>query len=201
MSPRQTRIPNEEQTLLDGIIEYCKLKPVRVHHGRAARTAAGYRTAIQGDPGFFDLVIVGLGGVIFAELKRRKGAKWQPGQKEWAQLTAQAQTTGVQVVTWTFDNFPANGGGEIRELIDFIARRPLAHRMAYPDRPTEGQELVSSAAPLPQRRTVAPPTPPVASGAPTRVVVESATVAVPGLAMALEIAEERARRGGRGSRT
>lgn len=53
-------------------------------HFRAARSAQGYRTPLQGDAGFPDTVLVhgGLRRCIFAELKSEKG-RLSPGQKQW----------------------------------------------------------------------------------------------------------------------
>ena len=67
----------EFQTL---VIDYAHLMGWRVAHFRPAQTGKGWRTAMQGDPGFFDLVLARNGQVIFAELKSEKGvmtgAQW-----------------------------------------------------------------------------------------------------------------------------
>ncbi len=54
----------------------------RVHHDRPARTKKGWRTPVQGTPGFFDLVLARRGVVIFAELKTRTGRQ-NLSQKLW----------------------------------------------------------------------------------------------------------------------
>ena len=54
----------------------------RVHHDRPARTKKGWRTAIEGDPGYFDLTLARRGVVIFAELKTRQGRQ-TIDQKLW----------------------------------------------------------------------------------------------------------------------
>ena len=45
----------------------------RVAHFRPARTNKGYRTLMQGDPGFPDLVLAKEGRVLFVELKSERG--------------------------------------------------------------------------------------------------------------------------------
>jgi len=55
-----------------------------VHHGRAARTKKGWRTAITGMPGFPDLVLAKAGVVLVRELKSHKGRQ-QGEQLAWAQ--------------------------------------------------------------------------------------------------------------------
>jgi hypothetical protein len=55
------------------VIELAKLFGWKVSHQRPAKTARGWRTAIQGDAGFPDLVLARRGAVIFAELKREAG--------------------------------------------------------------------------------------------------------------------------------
>lgn len=131
MVTRKTRIPDEEHTLLEGILEYCQLRHVRANHQRPCRTQQGWRTAIEGDEGFFDLTIIGPGGVIFAELKRRQGAKHSDEQKAWAEMARRAglhfEAQRFRVVLWTFDNWP----NEIKTAIDVIAKpSPFAATIA-----------------------------------------------------------------------
>lgn len=52
-------------------------------HFRPALTARGYRTAVQGDNGFVDIVLARAGVVILAELKVGRG-RLRPEQKQWA---------------------------------------------------------------------------------------------------------------------
>lgn len=53
------------------------------NHQRPARTKDGWRTTIQGDDGFPDVVMVhGVHGTVFVELKDWRG-KLQPNQERW----------------------------------------------------------------------------------------------------------------------
>ncbi|HEY9354659.1 MAG TPA: VRR-NUC domain-containing protein [Nocardioides sp.] len=51
-------------------------------HFRTARTAQGWRTALEGHKGFPDVVLARDGEVIFAELKTDTG-RIRPDQKKW----------------------------------------------------------------------------------------------------------------------
>lgn len=81
----------------------------RVAHFRPARTATGWRTAVQGDgKGFPDLVLAHKerGRVIFAELKVGNN-KPSPEQNDWLQtLAAVSISAGVSVYLWTPDDWP-----------------------------------------------------------------------------------------------
>lgn len=62
-----------ERALQDWIIELAWMRGWRIAHFRPAQTAKGWRTPMQGHPGFPDLVLARAGRVIFAELKAEKG--------------------------------------------------------------------------------------------------------------------------------
>jgi len=65
------------------VIELAGYTGWRVAHFRAARTAAGWRTAVEADgAGFVDLVLVRGPELIFAELKTRTG-RATLAQREW----------------------------------------------------------------------------------------------------------------------
>jgi len=64
------------------IVEAAHLGGFLVHHARPARTDKGWRTPLQGDAGFPDLVLAGHGRVIVVELKRRPN-KLTPAQVRW----------------------------------------------------------------------------------------------------------------------
>jgi hypothetical protein len=71
-----------EDDLLKCVIDMAHTFGWLVAHFRPAKTEKGWRTAVQGDVGFYDLVIARKGDVAFIELKSEKG-KLTEGQKEW----------------------------------------------------------------------------------------------------------------------
>jgi hypothetical protein len=71
-----------EAAWLSRVMDYAKLRGWLVHHQRPARTAHGWASAIEGDPGFPDLVLARDGVVVIAELKRH-GKHPTPAQKRW----------------------------------------------------------------------------------------------------------------------
>jgi hypothetical protein len=147
--PRHIAIPDEENTLLRNILEYCQLKHVLAHHGRPTptgkeyvdangHTKRRYVTPIAGNPGYFDLTILGPGGIIMAELKRRRGAKHTDEQKRWFDLAARAAAEFDRpgkprfiVALWTFDNWP----DEIYKAINSIAAPPPVHAVVVVNGP------------------------------------------------------------------
>ena len=64
------------------IIAAAELHGWLVHHGRPARTNAGWRTAVSGNVGFPDLVLARNGVVLFLELKSERG-RLTPDQTGW----------------------------------------------------------------------------------------------------------------------
>lgn len=64
------------------IIELAQWAGWKVHHCRPVGTRSGYRTPIQGDPGFPDLVLARRGVVIMAEVKGPRG-RLDGSQKSW----------------------------------------------------------------------------------------------------------------------
>lgn len=73
-----------EAEFLGAILECAKVFGWRVCHFRPAWTAKGYRTPVQGDAGFPDLVLCRGADkrLAFIEVKSDKG-KLLPKQKEW----------------------------------------------------------------------------------------------------------------------
>lgn len=88
--------PSEEE-FLQQVLELARWCGWRVHHQRPARTARGWRTALQGDPGFCDLVLCRPPRLILAELKSRRGSV-SDDQRRWVE--ALAQCAGVEVGIW-----------------------------------------------------------------------------------------------------
>jgi len=64
------------------VIQYAKLRGWVVAHFRPALTDKGWRTPVQGDAGFPDLVLARRGHIIFMELKSEKG-KLSREQESW----------------------------------------------------------------------------------------------------------------------
>lgn len=89
---------NEAQ-LGDLIIDAARLYHWRIVHFRPARTAAGWRTPFQGDPGFPDLVIAKGGVVLFRELKVGRG-RLTLEQEHWR------DALGDQWGLWTDKDLP-----------------------------------------------------------------------------------------------
>lgn len=78
------------------VVDAARLLGWRVHHQRPARTATGWRTAVTGDVGFPDLVLVRGGRLVVAELKSARG--WVTvEQQAWL---ADLEAAGVEVHVW-----------------------------------------------------------------------------------------------------
>lgn len=74
-----------EDDLLDNVIRAARLHGWLVHHCRAARAADGWRTPVQGNRGFLDLVLAKPGRLILAELKAQRG-RLSHEQVAWADV-------------------------------------------------------------------------------------------------------------------
>lgn len=64
------------------VIQLAKLRGWLVMHTRPAWSEKGWRTPIEGDAGFPDLVLARHGKVIYAELKSEKG-RVTAAQQKW----------------------------------------------------------------------------------------------------------------------
>lgn len=87
-----------ERELQDAIVECAVGLGWLVHHDRPSMTRRGrWLTAVQGHPGFPDLVLVRPPRVLFVELKSGAGeiSQWQ---QEW--LSALADCLGVETYVW-----------------------------------------------------------------------------------------------------
>ena len=89
-------LPLTEKEFQARVTELAKLLGWRFAHFRPALTARGYRTAMIGDTGFPDLVLVRPPRIIFAELK--VGAPLADEQKDW--LADLGSVPGVEAVVW-----------------------------------------------------------------------------------------------------
>lgn len=87
------------------VVEYAHLRGWRVHHTRPARTEAGWRTPIQGDEGFPDLVLARRGEVIFAELKSQRGRLTQ-AQAGWGMALQNPGRLWHRWVVWQPSDWP-----------------------------------------------------------------------------------------------
>jgi len=96
-----------EQDFLNSVVELAHLMHWKVHHSRPAWTEKGYRTAIQGDAGFPDLILVRPPRVIIVELKSEKG-KLTAEQESWIKDLEGCE--GVDVDTWYPDDWDAIKG-------------------------------------------------------------------------------------------
>jgi hypothetical protein len=86
-----------EKTLQDQVFELAMVWGWLRNHARAARTARGWRTPIEGDAGFCDLILAGHGRLIVVELKTEAGRPTS-GQVRW--LDALAVADGVETYLW-----------------------------------------------------------------------------------------------------
>ena len=75
-----------EAEFQQAIIEYAQARGWLVHAERTARSDKGWRTPVQGDPGFPDLVLARREKVVIAELKTQKGVL-KPNQRRWVWAT------------------------------------------------------------------------------------------------------------------
>ena len=71
-----------EAEFQQAILEYAHLRGWLCHAQRPARSDKGWRTPIQGDPGYFDVTCAKEGRVVFLELKKQGGTA-TPAQLAW----------------------------------------------------------------------------------------------------------------------
>lgn len=71
-----------EDQLLTSVVDLATTLGWLVYHARPARTADGWRTALQGHKGFPDLVLVHQDAMILAELKSANG-RLSAEQERW----------------------------------------------------------------------------------------------------------------------
>jgi len=94
-----------EREFQQAVVQLARLMGWRVFHARPALTRAGeWRTPIQGDAGFPDLVLCRPPRLILAELKR-VGGKLTAEQQAW--LEALQACAGVECYLWTPNDWDA----------------------------------------------------------------------------------------------
>lgn len=86
-----------EAQFQQALIEFAALKGYLVAHFRPAQTQDGWRTAVQGDTGFPDLVLTNGIITVFAELKSSLG-DLSAEQYEWLY---NLQMSGAMAFLWT----------------------------------------------------------------------------------------------------
>lgn len=79
------------------VTELASLLGWRWAHFRPAKTAKGWRTAMEGSAGFPDLVLVRVPRLVFAELKAQRN---NPTVDQVAWLDAFGQVAGVETYVW-----------------------------------------------------------------------------------------------------
>jgi hypothetical protein len=89
-----------EDELQSAIIKAARLRGWMVAHFRPAKTEKGWRTPVQGDAGFPDLVLARNGRVYFLELKRL-GKTATPAQAAWIEaIQGPAPLPNDRVQAW-----------------------------------------------------------------------------------------------------
>lgn len=71
-----------EADLQSAILDLAQMRGWRCVHFRPARTGAGWRTPIQGDPGWPDLTLCRPPRLVALELKSARG-RVEPAQEAW----------------------------------------------------------------------------------------------------------------------
>lgn len=94
-----------ETQFQNSIVKIARLTGWLVFHARAGRSRGGrWSTPMQGDSGFPDLVMVGHGRLIFAELKKQDAPGPTAAQQAWldalAAVVGDAVTGPVEVFVW-----------------------------------------------------------------------------------------------------
>lgn len=89
-----------ERELQDAVLELAALTGWMAHHDRPAQRADGsWTTAIQGDVGFPDLVLLRAPRLIFAELKAERGSLTL-GQTQWLGALELVRSPTTEVHVW-----------------------------------------------------------------------------------------------------
>lgn len=97
-------LKTSEATFTRMVIQFAKLHGWGVTHFRPCRTSKGWRTPVQGDAGFPDLVLVKGTRVVFAELKSSRGVL-SPEQQVWRDALCAVGST-VEWYLWRVGEWP-----------------------------------------------------------------------------------------------
>ena len=96
--------PINEARFTKQVIQLSRVLGWRSAHFRAAQTAHGWRTPVQGDgKGFPDLILLKGTRLVVAELKADKAPKPRPEQEDW--LVAFRCLPGAEVFIWRPKDF------------------------------------------------------------------------------------------------
>jgi hypothetical protein len=110
-----------ENDLLVVVLAEARLRGWRSHHGRPARTASGWRTAVSGDAGFPDIVLVHpVGDLIVAELKSERGQP-DPAQRLWI---AGFTVAGIDTYLWRPRDMPTISARRARAYVPYTLSVP-----------------------------------------------------------------------------
>ncbi len=90
-------VPMMEREVVDSLLDAAKELGWLAHHDRPALTERGWRTAIQGDKGFPDLLLTKDGRSAVWEVKSDVG-KVSPAQQQWLDELAKVPGVDVRVV-------------------------------------------------------------------------------------------------------
>lgn len=119
----------KERELQKAVIDLARTWGYRVCHFTAAQARAGkFVTPVVADgAGFPDLIIVGHGRLIFAEMKAQRG-RLRPTQLEWQQ--ALLQVPGIEHYVWKPEDW---NSGAIAEVLQARGRSPAPAGGSSPD--------------------------------------------------------------------
>lgn len=99
-------LPAESETSFQtAVLDFAKLRGWMCAHFRPARTNGGWKTPVQGDAGFVDIVFCRPPRIVFAELKSDKG-RMEPAQEKWVYRLAQSGGELVDTYVWRPSDWP-----------------------------------------------------------------------------------------------
>lgn len=133
--PHDAGLHMSEKELLSSVLDLCSRLRLRAAHFPPLLTPDGrWITSGQGDAkGFPDLVIVGPGGVLFAELKTDTG-RVEPAQRMWLDALAAG---AARVRVWRVRDWRSGAIARDLQALNRSAageRMVLSRRMAGPGR-------------------------------------------------------------------